>query len=90
MTGQSSPVKSVLNQAAVPQDAFDIAKAAIEGTHSTDGPTLAKWLQDNGYKGLRANYTFTATDHNGFEPSDVGWVLPGSFDDGFSTEAPIG
>jgi branched-chain amino acid transport system substrate-binding protein len=88
ITGQSSPLQSVLNQSAVPQDAFDIIKAAIEATHSTDGPTLAKWLETNGFKGLRANYTFDSKKHNGFSAKDVGWVLPGSFNDGFSTEAP--
>jgi branched-chain amino acid transport system substrate-binding protein len=90
ITGQTGAIQNVLNQAAVPQDAFDIMKAAVEGTHSTDGPTLAKWLETNGFKGLRANYTFDAKKHNGFSSKDVGWVLPGSYDDGFSSEAPIG
>ncbi len=90
ITGQSGKtIENVLNQSAVPQDAFDLMKAAIEGTHSTDGPTLAKWVQDNGFSGLRADYTFTATKHNGFAPEDVGWVQPGTFEDGFSTEAPL-
>ena len=71
------------------QDGFDIVKAAIEGSHSTDGPTMAQWLVTNGYNGIRANYTFTSTRHNGLTPETVGWEQPGTFDDGYSAGAPL-
>jgi hypothetical protein len=58
-------------------------KTAVEATHSTDGPTLAKWIETNGHKGLRANYTFTPQRHNGFTANDVGWAQPGTLKDGF-------
>ena len=79
----------VLNAQAGIQDAFDIFKAAVEATHSTDGPTLATWIQTNGFpKGLRAAYTFTATRHNGYTSADVGWAIPGTANDGFLDSAP--
>jgi branched-chain amino acid transport system substrate-binding protein len=71
------------NSVAAAQDWFDTFKAAVEATHSTDGPTLAKWIETNGHKGLRANYTFTPTRHNGFVAEDVGWAIPGTLKDGF-------
>jgi branched-chain amino acid transport system substrate-binding protein len=86
LTGQTT-VKNNLNQTMVIQDAFDMVKAAIQGTHSTDGPTLAQWLVTNGFNGIRANYTFTATRHNGLTPETVGWEQPGTFDDGYSAAA---
>jgi branched-chain amino acid transport system substrate-binding protein len=88
--GETGDVSENLNQSAVVEDGFTILKAAIEGTHKTDGPTLAKYLEKNGVKGLRANYTFTSTKHNGFNTSDVGWQTPGTVKDGFGTAAPVG
>jgi branched-chain amino acid transport system substrate-binding protein len=88
LTGQTT-VKNNLNQTMVVQDGFDIVKAAVEGTHSTDGPTMAQWLVTNGYNGIRANYTFTGTRHNGLTPQTVGWEQPGTFDDGYSAGAPV-
>jgi len=79
-----------LNAVATGQDAFDIYKAAVEATHSLDGPTLAKWIETNGYpKGIRAAYTFTPTRHNGFTATDVGWAIPGTQNDGFLDAAPL-
>jgi branched-chain amino acid transport system substrate-binding protein len=71
------------NSVAAAQDWFDTFKAAVEATHSTDGPTLAKWIETNGHKGIRANYTFTPQRHNGFTANDVGWAQPGTLKDGF-------
>jgi branched-chain amino acid transport system substrate-binding protein len=88
LTGQTT-VKNNLNQTMVVQDAFDIVKAAIEGSHSTDGPTMAQWLVTNGFNGIRANYTFTATRHNGLTPETVGWEEPGTFVDGYSAGSPV-
>jgi hypothetical protein len=71
------------NSVAAAQDWFDTFKAAVEATHSTDGPTLAKWIETNGHKGLRANYTFTPQRHNGYTANDVGWAQPGTLKEGF-------
>ncbi|HEY1281220.1 MAG TPA: ABC transporter substrate-binding protein [Acidimicrobiales bacterium] len=72
------------NPVAAAQDWFTIFKAAVEANHTTDGPTLAKWIETNGYKGgLRADYTFTPQRHNGFTANDVGWAQPGTIKDGF-------
>ncbi len=89
LTGQTT-VKNNLNQTMVIQDAFDIVKAAVQGTHSTDGPTMSKWLVANGFDGIRAKYTFTDTRHNGLTPETVGWAQPGTFNDGYSAAAPLG
>jgi branched-chain amino acid transport system substrate-binding protein len=78
------------NSVAAAQDWFDTFKAAVEATHSTDGPTLAKWIETNGHKGLRANYTFTPERHNGFTAADVGWAVPGTLNDGFLDAAVAG
>lgn len=83
------PMKFSMNQVIVVQDGFDLVKAAIEGTHSTDGPTLASWIEKNGFKGLRADYTFTDTRHNGLLPKDVGWAAPSTFKDGVYDEATV-
>jgi branched-chain amino acid transport system substrate-binding protein len=88
LTGQTT-VKNNLNQTMVIQDAFDMVKAAVQGTHSTDGPTLSQWLVTNGFNGIRADYTFTSTRHNGLTPATVGWEQPGTFDDGYSAGAPL-
>ena len=88
LTGQN-PVKNNLNQTMVVQDAFDMVKAAVQATHSTDGPTLSQWLVSNGFNGIRANYTFTSARHNGLTPETVGWVQPGTFNDGYSAGAPL-
>jgi len=65
------------NPVAAAQDWFTIFKAAVEANHTTDGPTLAKWIETNGYKGgLRADYTFTPQRHNGFTADNVGWAQP--------------
>jgi len=72
------------NPVAAAQDWFDTFKAAVEANHTTDGPTLAKWIETNGHKGgLRADYTFTPQRHNGFTANDVGWAQPGTIKDGF-------
>jgi branched-chain amino acid transport system substrate-binding protein len=71
------------NSVAAGADWFDTFKAAVEATHSTDGPTLAKWIETNGHKGLRANYTFTPQRHNGYTANDVGWAQPGTLKEGF-------
>ena len=78
-----------LNGLVVIQDAFDMFKAAVEATHSTDGPTLAKWIETNGYQGLRAKFTFTPTRHNGLTSDTVGWAIPGTLKDGFLQAAPL-
>jgi branched-chain amino acid transport system substrate-binding protein len=76
------------NALAAAQDWFDIYKKAVETTHSTDGPTLAKWIESTKQTGsLRADYTFTPQRHNGFVASDVGWAQPGTQKDGFNDAA---
>jgi branched-chain amino acid transport system substrate-binding protein len=77
-----------LNSLAAGADWFNIFKQAVEATHSTDGPTLAKWIEGQKFtKGLRAAYTFTPTRHNGFTAADVGWAQPGTLKDGFNDAA---
>jgi branched-chain amino acid transport system substrate-binding protein len=69
-------------------DSFNMIKNAIEGTHSTDGKTLAKWLQDNGYAdGLKADYKFTATVHNGMAADQQSVVQPGTLQNGIPLRA---
>ncbi len=69
---------------------MDIVKAAVQGTNSTDGRTMSKWLVAIGFDGIRAKYTFTDTRHNGLTPETVGWAQPGTFNDGYSAAAPLG
>jgi ABC-type branched-subunit amino acid transport system substrate-binding protein len=77
-----------LNNAVVSEDAFDMFKAAVEATHATDGPTLAQWIQTNGFQGLRADFQFTATNHYGLSAATVGWAIPGPLQGGFLQAAP--
>jgi ABC-type branched-subunit amino acid transport system substrate-binding protein len=84
-----SGIPPILNAQAAAADAFDIYKAAVEATHSLDGPTLATWIQTHGYPtGLRAAYTFTPARHNGFTADDVGWATPGTAVDHYLSAAP--
>ncbi len=77
-----------LNSLAAIADWFNIFKAGVEATHTTDGPTLAKWIESTKHTGsLRADYTFTPTRHNGFVAADVGWAQPGTLKDGFNDAA---
>ncbi len=79
------------NSVAAGADWFNIFKKAVETTHSTDGPTLAKWIESTKHTGsLRADYTFTPTRHNGFVAADVGWAQPGTVQDGFPSAAQGG
>jgi branched-chain amino acid transport system substrate-binding protein len=79
------------NSVAAGADWFNIFKQAVETTHSTDGPTLAKWIEGQKFaNALRAAYTFTPTRHNGFTAADVGWAQPGTVVDGFPTAASGG
>jgi branched-chain amino acid transport system substrate-binding protein len=80
-----------LNSVAAGADWFNIFKAAVEATHSTDGPTLAKWIEGQKFtNALRAAYTFTPTRHNGFTSDQVGWAQPGTIKDGFPDAAQGG
>ncbi len=80
-----------LNPLAAGADWFNVFKAAVEATHSTDGPTLAKWIEGQTFtNGLRAAYTFTPTRHNGFMSDQVGWAQPGTLKDGFLDAAQGG
>jgi branched-chain amino acid transport system substrate-binding protein len=77
-----------INLAAGVVDSFHMIKNAIEATHSTDGKTLAKWLQDNGYSdGLKADYKFTATEHNGMAADQQSVVQPGTLENGIPLRA---
>jgi len=64
-------------------DAFFMAKAAIEATHSTDGPTLAKWLEQANYQGGKATFKFTSTSHFGMTSDVQSIIQPGTQVDGF-------
>ena len=69
-------------------DSFNMIKNAIEGTHSTDGKTLAKWLEQHGYPdGLKADYKFTSTVHNGMAADQQSVVQPGTLQDGIPLRA---
>ena len=69
-------------------DSFNMIKLAIEGTHSTDGKTLAKWLEQNGYSdGLKADYKFTSTIHNGMAADQQSVVQPGTLQNGIPLRA---
>jgi branched-chain amino acid transport system substrate-binding protein len=69
-------------------DGFYLIKNAIEGTHSTDGKTLAKWLEKNGYAdGLKADYKFTSTVHNGLAADQQSVVQPGTLQKGIPLRA---
>jgi branched-chain amino acid transport system substrate-binding protein len=64
-------------------DAFMMAKTAIEATHSTDGATLSKWLEQNGYAGGKGTFKFTSTAHNGMTADIQALIVPGTQVDGF-------
>ncbi|HEX4018247.1 MAG TPA: ABC transporter substrate-binding protein [Frankiaceae bacterium] len=69
-------------------DSFNMIKKAVEGTHSTDGKTLAKWLEGNGYAdGLKADYKFTSTVHNGLAADQQSVVQPGTLQNGIPLRA---
>ncbi len=69
-------------------DSFNMIKNAIQGTHSTDGKTLAKWLEQNGYPdGLKADYKFTSTVHNGMAADQQSVVQPGTLQNGIPLRA---
>jgi branched-chain amino acid transport system substrate-binding protein len=69
-------------------DGFHMIKNSIEGTHSTDGKTLAKWLEQHGYPdGLKANYKFTSTIHNGLAADQQSVVQPGTLQKGIPLRA---
>jgi ABC-type branched-subunit amino acid transport system substrate-binding protein len=69
-------------------DAFNLIKNAAEGTHSTDGKPLATWLEQNGYpQGIKADYTFTASQHNGMRAEVQALVQPGTNQDGVPLRA---
>jgi branched-chain amino acid transport system substrate-binding protein len=77
-----------LNSVAAGGDWYNVFKLAVEATHSTDGPTLAKWIEGQTFpNALRAAYTFTSTRHNGFTSDQVGWAQPGTIKDGFADAA---
>ena len=79
------------NSVATGADWYNVFKAAVEATHSTDGPTLARWIESNRHTGsLRADYTFTPQRHNGFTAADVGWAQPSTLKDGFLDAAQGG
>jgi hypothetical protein len=77
-----------LNNNVVIEDSFDMYKAAVEATHSTDGPTLSQWLVANGFHGLRAYFQFTPANHYGLSAATVGWAIPGQLQGGFLQAAP--
>jgi hypothetical protein len=69
-------------------DAFNLIKRAVEGTHSTAGDKLATWLEQNGYpEGIKANYSFTDTQHNGMKADQQALVQPGTNVDGIPLRA---
>ncbi len=74
-----------LNQYSSAMDAFGMIKAAIEGTHTTDAAQLTAWLVKNGFKGTKADFTFTAGQHNGMTPDAQVLVQPGTMNNGFLT-----
>jgi ABC-type branched-subunit amino acid transport system substrate-binding protein len=69
-------------------DSFNMIKNAIEGTHSTDGKKLAEWLEKNGYsEGIKVDYKFTKTIHNGMSADQQSVVQPGTLKDGIPLRA---
>jgi ABC-type branched-subunit amino acid transport system substrate-binding protein len=69
-------------------DGFNLIKRAVEGTHSTDGTKLAAWLVKNGYPdGIKANYTFTDSRHNGMRAEVQALVQPGTLEGGIPLRA---
>jgi branched-chain amino acid transport system substrate-binding protein len=75
-------ITTTVNGLATAYDAFMMAKAAIEGTHSTDAKTMADWLVKNGYNGAKANFKFTETQHNGMTADVQTLMQPGTQVDG--------
>jgi branched-chain amino acid transport system substrate-binding protein len=77
-----------INLAAGVVDSFHMIKNAVEGAKSTDGKVLAKWLEDNGYAdGLKVDYKFTSTVHNGIAADQQSVVQPGTLDNGIPLRA---
>jgi branched-chain amino acid transport system substrate-binding protein len=69
-------------------DAFYLIKRSAEGTHATAGDKLATWLEQNGYpEGIKANYSFTDTQHNGMKADQQALVQPGTNVDGIPLRA---
>ena len=69
-------------------DSFNMIKNAVEGSKSTDGKTLAKWLEDNGYAdGLKVDYKFTSSVHNGIAADQQTVVQPGTLENGIPLRA---
>jgi ABC-type branched-subunit amino acid transport system substrate-binding protein len=77
-----------INLSAGVLDGFNLIKRSVEGTHSTDGTKLAAWLVKNGYpKGIKADYTFTDTRHNGMRTEVQALVQPGTLVGGIPLRA---
>ena len=69
-------------------DSFMMIKKAAEGTKSTDGTKMAKWLEENGYAdGLKVDYKFTSTAHNGIAADQQTVVQPGTLENGIPLRA---
>ena len=69
-------------------DAFYLIKRSVEGTHSSAGDKDAAWLEQNGYPdGIKANYSFTDTQHNGMKADQQALVQPGTNVDGIPLRA---
>jgi branched-chain amino acid transport system substrate-binding protein len=73
---------TAVNLSATTYDAFMMAKAAVEGTHSTDAKIMTDWLVKNGYAGVKATYKFTDTQHNGMVADVQAIIQPGTQADG--------
>lgn len=81
-------LEAPINLSAGVLDAFNLIKRAVEGTHSTAGDKLATWLEQNGYpEGIKANYSFTDTQHNGMKADQQALVQPGTNVDGIPLRA---
>jgi ABC-type branched-subunit amino acid transport system substrate-binding protein len=79
---------SPIDLAAGVLDGFNLIKNSIEGTHSTDGKTMAKWLEQNGYsEGLKADYKFTSKIHNGMAADQQSVIQPGTLENGIPLRA---
>jgi branched-chain amino acid transport system substrate-binding protein len=77
-----------INLSAGVLDAFNLIKRGVEGAHSSAGDKAATWLEQNGYpEGIKANYSFTDTQHNGMKADQQALVQPGTNVDGIPLRA---
>ena len=89
LSGQVNLADTLLWWVACGNDAVHLIASAVEASgESTSAAIIADWNKTRGYPGVFGDYTFTATDHNGYPQDGVVMSLANSQKDGAFNLAP--